>query len=74
MMAPSPSSPMADSDAVIVKFSDEANSFCVWVWPHPNGPGSHPTCEVSVRKGEAWIPIQLDGGKVQAVEVQGGLL
>jgi len=53
------------SDAVIVTFEHGGESYNVWVWTAtPTG------VVVNVRRGGSWLPIQLDGGHVKAVETQ----
>lgn len=73
MTAPSLSSPMADSDAVIITFTHEGRSYNVWTWVHPGNPDGMPSCAVNYRAKDAWVPIGLDGGHIAPIEVQGSL-
>lgn len=54
-------------DAYIVTFTHQSRSYNVWIWPESA------SVEVNVRDGGSWTPIQLDGGIVEKLEVQGSL-
>lgn len=56
-------------DAIIVTFEHEGRRYNVWVFLNQQ------TAQVNVRSprgamGDGWIPIEMDGGTIQPVEVQ----